>query len=126
MTEQKSNLGNKQLLCPECRNDQIKKDEIHGELICKNCGLVLKESLFDFGPEWRAFDKEDVEQKDRTGGLIKYAKLNKGLSTEIDKYDRDIRGQSIQPERKAQLYRLRKWQRHARMSDSMQRNLSIA
>ncbi|MEA3255276.1 MAG: hypothetical protein U9Q22_05530, partial [Candidatus Altiarchaeota archaeon] len=33
---------------------------------------------------------------------------------------------SIQPERKAQLYRLRKWQRRSRMSDSVQRNLSIA
>ncbi|MBD3262511.1 MAG: transcription initiation factor IIB [Candidatus Altiarchaeales archaeon] len=112
--------------CPDCGASNFITDHKHGEIICKNCGSVLEENMFDFGPEWRAFDEEQKSKRARTGGPVKFAKLNKGLTTEIDRYDRDIRGGAIQPERKAQLYRLRKWQRRSRMSDSVQRNLSIA
>lgn len=112
--------------CPGCKRKNLVTDYKHGELLCKDCGLVIEEGLFDFGPEWRAFDEEQKSKRARTGGPVKFAKLNKGLTTEIDRYDRDIRGGNIQPERKAQLYRLRKWQRRSRMSDSVQRNLSIA
>jgi len=112
--------------CPECRNMNLITDYKHGEIVCEKCGLVIKDSLYDFGPEWRAFDEEQRNKKVRTGGAVKFGKMNKGLTTEIDRYDRDIRGGSIRPERRAQLYRLRKWQRRSRMSDSVQRNLSIA
>ena len=112
--------------CPSCGGGNLVTDYAHGEIVCKKCGLVISEELIDFGPEWRAFDEEQRSKRSRTGGPVKYAKLDKGLTTEIDKYDRDIRGGAIQPERKAQLYRLRKWQRRSRMSDSFQRNLSIA
>lgn len=112
--------------CPDCGSPSLITDYKHGEVVCKKCGLVLEEEIFDFGPEWRAFDEEQKSKRARTGGPVKFAKLNKGLTTEIDRYDRDIRGGAIQPERKAQLYRLRKWQRRSRMSDSVQRNLSIA
>jgi len=112
--------------CPDCGATNLITDYKHGEIVCPACGLVLEDGLFDFGPEWRAFDEEQKSKRARTGGPVKFAKLNKGLTTEIDRYDRDIRGGAIQPERKAQLYRLRKWQRRSRMSDSVQRNLSIA
>jgi len=112
--------------CPDCGSINLVTDHKHGEIVCKKCGLVLEDGIFDFGPEWRAFDEEQKSKRARTGGPVKFAKLNKGLTTEIDRYDRDIRGGAIQPERKAQLYRLRKWQRRSRMSDSVQRNLSIA
>jgi len=101
-------------------------DYKHGEVICKKCGLVIKDEIMDVGPEWQAFDEEQAERKIRVGSPLKFSKQSKGLTTEIDRYDRDIRGEPIQPERKAQLYRLRKWQRRSRMSNSMQRNLSIA
>ncbi len=113
-------------LCPHCQNSNLRTDYAHGEIVCRDCGFVLEDEMFDLGPEWRAFDEDQKSKRSRTGGLVRYAKLNKGLTTEIDRYDRDIRGGAIQPERKAQLYRLRKWQRRSRMSDSIQRNLSIA
>jgi len=112
--------------CPACKSPGMITDYTHGELVCKNCGFIIADRLFDFGPEWRAFDDDQKNKRSRTGGPVKFAKLNKGLTTEIDRYDRDIRGGAVQPERKAQLYRLRKWQRRSRMSDSTQRNLSIA
>ncbi len=119
-----SNSGKKP--CPQCGSQNIMVDYRHGELVCQKCGLVLEEEILDLGPEWRAFDEEQKSKKSRTGGAVKFAKLSKGLTTEIDRYDRDIRGGPIEPERKAQLYRLRKWHKRSRMYDSVQRNLSIA
>ncbi len=112
--------------CPGCGRNRIVSDYVRGELFCRDCGLVLEDKLFDFGPEWRAFDKEDMDKRSRTGGLLKYGKLTKGLTTEIDKYDRDIKGKAIPVEKKAKWYRLRRWQKRSRMATSLQRNLSIA
>jgi len=112
--------------CPRCKSKKIVSDYVHGETYCGKCGFVIEENLFDFGPEWRAFDREDLDKRARTGGLLRYAKLTKGLTTEIDKYDRDIKGKAVPVESKAKLYRLRKWQKRSRMATSLQRNLSIA
>lgn len=112
--------------CRACGSTKTVVDYRHGEIICKNCGLVISDTLFDFGPEWRAFDEEQMNKRARTGGPLRYAKQNIGLTTEIDRYDRDIKGSAIPTERKAQLYRLRKWQRRSRMGTSVDRNLSIA
>jgi transcription initiation factor TFIIB len=113
-------------LCKACGSTQTVVDYKHGEVLCKMCGLVIADMLFDFGPEWRAFDEEQMSKRARTGGPIKFAKQNIGLTTEIDRYDRDIKGTAVPSERKAQLYRLRKWQRRSRMGTSVDRNLSIA
>ncbi len=112
--------------CTDCGGTNLRLDQKHAEMVCMDCGLVMEESLVDSGPEWRAFNPEQRARRARTGGPVKYSKLNKGLTTEIDRYDRDIRGSHISPKHKAKLYRMRKWQRRARMSDSLQRNLSIA
>jgi transcription initiation factor TFIIB len=112
--------------CPSCGSKKLVIDHVHGESFCRDCGLVIEEKLFDFGPEWRAFDKDDIDKRSRTGGLLKYGKLTKGLTTEIDKYDRDIKGKAIPVEKKAKWYRLRRWQKRSRMATSLQRNLSIA
>ena len=53
--------------CPECGSTQLVRDYERGELICKNCGLVIDESYIDQGPEWRAFDSEQTESRARTG-----------------------------------------------------------
>ncbi|MEA3255238.1 MAG: TFIIB-type zinc ribbon-containing protein, partial [Candidatus Altiarchaeota archaeon] len=75
--------------CPSCNGLNLVTDYKHGELVCKNCGLVIDDELLDFGPEWRAFDEEQKSKRSRTGSPVKYAKLNKGLTTEIDRYERD-------------------------------------
>ena len=51
---------------------------------------------------------------------------NKGLVTEIDQYNRDVRGGKIAPSQQAQLYRMRKWHKRASISNSVERNLAIA
>jgi len=42
--------------CPECGTARIVRDYERGELVCKQCGLVIEDRYIDQGPEWRAFD----------------------------------------------------------------------
>ncbi len=112
--------------CPECHGKRLKKDAERGEIICLDCGLVLEENLIQNAPEWRAFDAEQRATRARTGAPLKYMSPNKGLVTEIDQYNRDVRGGKIAPSQQAQLYRMRKWHKRASISNSLERNLAIA
>ncbi len=112
--------------CPACGSKKLLRDYERGEIICGNCGLVVAENLADSGPEWRAFDSEQREKRARGGAPIKYTRPNKGLTTEIDQYNRDIHGVKISSKKQAQFYRMRKWHKRASVSTSMERNLAIA
>jgi len=112
--------------CPECGSKHLSKDYSRAELVCRNCGLVLDEDIIDHGPEWRAFDSEQREKRARTGAPMTYTIHDKGLSTTIGWKNRDSYGKSIPTRSRAQLYRLRKWQRRIRISDATERNLAIA
>lgn len=112
--------------CPECKGTKIIQDYERGELICATCGLVISDSMVDEGPEWRAFDSDQRDKRARTGAPIKLMRPNKGLSTEIDQYNRDIRGVKINTKKQAQLYRMRKWHKRSSIQSSVERNLAIA
>jgi transcription initiation factor TFIIB len=61
------------------------------------------------------------------GGVFAHNTIHdKGLSTMIDWRDRDSHGKDLTPKRRAQIYRLRKWQRRIRVSDATERNLAFA
>ncbi|MCL5433682.1 MAG: transcription initiation factor IIB [Candidatus Marsarchaeota archaeon] len=113
-------------ICPSCGSTNIIRDNERGELICNSCGLIIEENMADTGPEWRAFDTEQRNAKSRTGAPMKYTKSNKGLVTEIDLYNKDIRGVKIPSKRQAQLYRMRKWHKRASIASSSERNYLIA
>ncbi|MEW6035132.1 MAG: transcription initiation factor IIB [Candidatus Micrarchaeota archaeon] len=112
--------------CPECKSKRLVRDYEKGEILCSSCGLILSENIHDMGPEWRAFDTEQKEKKARGGAPIKFMRPNKGLVTEIDQYNRDIRGGKISPKKQAQLYRMRRWHKRVSIASSMERNLVIA
>ena len=112
--------------CPECGNKKLIRDYEKGELICGGCGLIISENIYDVGPEWRAFDAEQKAKRARGGAPIKLTKPNKGLVTEIDQYNRDIRGTKISQKKQPQLYRMRKWHKRISISTSLERNLVIA
>jgi len=112
--------------CPECGSTYLSRDHSRAELVCKNCGLVIDEDFIDYGPEWRAFDSNQREKRARTGAPMTYTIHDKGLSTTISWKNRDSYGKSIPTRNRAQLYRLRKWQRRIRISNSTERNLATA
>jgi len=112
--------------CPECGSTRLMRDYESAEIVCMNCGFVLAARITDRGPEWRAFDNEQRIKRTRVGAPLTYTIHDKGLSTMIDWHDRDIYGKSLSPGQKAQVYRLRKWQRRIRVSDATERNLAFA
>jgi transcription initiation factor TFIIB len=112
--------------CPECGGTRLIRDPEMAEIVCMDCGMVVASKIADRGPEWRAFDDEQRSKRTRVGAPLTYTIHDKGLSTMIDWHDRDIYGKSLSPGQKAQVYRLRKWQRRIRVSDATERNLAFA
>jgi len=121
-----SSLPVKVQQCPECGSTRLMRDYESAEIVCMNCGIVVASKLADRGPEWRAFDDEQRAKRARVGAPLTYTIHDKGLSTMIDWHDRDIYGKRLSPGQKAQIYRLRKWQRRIRVSDATERNLAFA
>lgn len=112
--------------CPECGSRNLIHDYERAELVCDGCGLVIDEDLIDMGPEWRAFDHDQRMKRSRVGAPMTYTIHDKGLSTMIDWRNRDSYGKLISSENRAQLYRLRKWQRRIRVNNATERNLAFA
>ncbi len=112
--------------CPECGSTNLIRDYEHGELICGECGAVIEDSFIDQGPDWRAFDSEQNDSRARTGSPMTFTIHDKGLSTDISWKNKDSYGRSIPTRNRAQLYRLRKWQKRIKVSNAAERNLSQA
>jgi len=124
--EEDSSSVEKVTECPECGSGHLAQDYDRGELICEDCGLVIDNQYIDEGPEWRAFDMKQEEKRARTGAPMTEMVHDKGLSTSIDSSNHDSYGRAIPSKKKAQIYRLRKWQRRIRVSDAAERNLAYA
>jgi transcription initiation factor TFIIB len=113
-------------LCPECGQNNLVEDYEMGEIICQDCGLVILENLVDKGPEWRAFTREERQQRSRVGTPSTLSVHDKGLSTIIDQVNKDAFGKELAIPIQLQMLRLRKWQIRARVHSSIDRNLSQA
>lgn len=68
-------------ICPRCGSRNLIADHYKGEVICADCGCVIKEKVEDLRPEWRAYDKEEKEERNRAGAPLSMAMYDKGLST---------------------------------------------
>lgn len=90
------------------------------------CGVVQSSLIVDTGPEWRAFDHKQREDLPRVGSPVTWTIHDKGLSTTIGWQNKDASGKNLSPEERARLYRLRKWNRRSKVSDSTHRNLAHA
>ncbi|MEF8808690.1 transcription initiation factor IIB [Natronomonas sp.] len=111
--------------CPEC-GGKLSADTEHGETVCRDCGLVVEEDEIDRGPEWRAFDSAEKDEKSRVGAPTTNMMHDKGLSTNIDWRDQDAYGNSLSSNQRQKMQRLRKWNERFRTRDSKERNLKQA
>ena len=111
--------------CPECSGSLVMDDE-HGETVCEDCGLVVESDEIDRGPEWRAFDSSEKDEKSRVGAPTTNMMHDKGLSTNIDWRDKDAYGNSLSNKQRQKMQRLRKWNERFRTRDSKERNLKQA
>ncbi|WP_423745961.1 transcription initiation factor IIB (plasmid) [Haladaptatus sp. SPP-AMP-3] len=117
--------GQKGRNCPECSGKLI-ADSGHGETICEDCGLVVEVDNVDRGPEWRAFDAKEKNEKSRVGAPTTNTMHDKGLSTNIDWRNKDAYGNSLGSRQREKMQRLRKWNERFRTRDSKERNLKQA
>ena len=122
----KGNMLNNEDVCPECGSTNIVHDPDSGELICGDCGLVMKDSMVNEGPEWRAFTPTEKESRSRVGVPLSFAVHDKGLTTMIGRVGRDAFGRKLPMDTKLQMLRLRKWQIRSRVHSSVDRNLAQA
>ena len=111
--------------CPEC-SGRLTQDAEHGETVCEDCGLVVEEDEIDRGPEWRAFDASEKDQKSRVGAPTTQMMHDKGLSTNIGWQDKDAYGNSLSSRQRQKMQRLRTWNERFRTRDSRERNLKQA
>ena len=107
--------------CPECTGINLFFNKDKGEVICKDCGLVVEEKMVSFGQEWRDFEADTSKNLRRTGAPMTYTQYDQGLGTEV--------GQSsdlykLNEKDKNKFFRLRKWQ--YRISTAIERNLKLA
>jgi transcription initiation factor TFIIB len=123
--EREQDGGGETLACPEC-GGSLQTDTEHGETVCADCGLVVEEDEIDHGPEWRAFDASEKDEKSRVGAPTTKMMHDKGLSTNIDWRDQDAYGNSLGSRQRQKMQRLRKWNERFRTRDSKERNLKQA
>jgi transcription initiation factor TFIIB len=112
--------------CPECGSTEISRNYDRGEVTCMNCGLVINERIIDHGAEWRAFTPEEKEKRSRVGSPMTPTVHDKGLSTVIDWRDKDAMGKRLEPRKRIEVLRWRKWQIRTRVHSSIDRNLAQA
>lgn len=93
--------------CPECGSQDVAYDAHRGETVCERCGLVLTEGEIDHGPEWRAFNPEQREERSRTGPGRTIMRHDMGLGTQIGSA-KDVKGED-----RSKVYRMRRYHRRA-------------
>ncbi|MFC4440527.1 transcription initiation factor IIB family protein [Halostagnicola sp. GCM10023398] len=98
----------------------------HAETVCEDCGLVVDEGEIDRGPEWRAFDAAEKDEKSRVGAPTTNMMHDQGLSTNIGWQDKDAYGKSLSSRQRQKMQRLRTWNERFRTRDSKERNLKQA
>jgi transcription initiation factor TFIIB len=112
-------------VCEECGGNLVTDSE-HGETVCSECGLVVEEDEIDPGPEWRAFDSREKDEKSRVGAPTTNMMHDKGLSTNIGWQDKDAYGNALSSRQREKMQRLRTWNERFRTRDSKERNLKQA
>ena len=112
-------------MCSICkRNDRLVTDAESGEIICSSCGTVISDKVQDISrPERRSFNLEEANVRIRTGVPTSIAFADMGLSTVINKYDRDGSGRPLDAEMRVRMQRLRMWDLRTHNHSATDRNL---
>lgn len=114
------------MLCSICKSAQTVTDAESGEVICRNCGLVLSDRAQESRPEWRAFTSEEVNDRSRTGIPRSLARHDMGLSTVIGRTDKDASGRILDGAMRSTMGRLRAWDFRTQAHSPTDRNLRQA
>jgi transcription initiation factor TFIIB len=117
------------ITCSICNNNsgQIITDTESGEIICRNCGMVMLDNVQETRPEWRSFTTDDSNNtRSRTGMPTSLARHDKGLATIIGRANKDASGQVLDAAMRTTMERLRTWDFRTQAHTSTDRNLRQA
>ena len=80
-------LKRKDEICPSCRKiNSLRTDHARGEVVCKECRIVVEDRLIDQSSEWRNFSAETSthsSDRNRAGGPRDEYVSDSGLNTTI-------------------------------------------
>lgn len=107
--------------CPECESTNLYNNKDKGEIICRNCGLVIDSKNISLGKEWRDFEESEESEMRRSGAPTSYTKYDLGMGTAIGSESDAF---SLDKKQRYKLQRLKRWQK--RLSTVMEKNLKIA
>jgi transcription initiation factor TFIIB len=117
------------IICSTCNNDQTSVTDLEsGEIICRNCGMVMLDNIQETRPEWRSFTTSDDANntRSRTGMPTSLARHDKGLATIIGRTNKDASGQVLDAAMRTTMERLRTWDFRTQAHTSTDRNLRQA
>jgi transcription initiation factor TFIIB len=117
------------ITCSICNNNngQIITDNESGEIICRNCGMVMLDNVQETRPEWRSFPTDEANNtRSRTGMPTSLARHDKGLATIIGRTNKDASGQVLDAAMRTTMERLRTWDFRTQAHTSTDRNLRQA
>ena len=103
-----------------CKNLYPITDLSTGEITCATCGSVILEKAVVIGPEQTGFSKEEYESNTRVGRKITLKISDMGLSTTIERSNKDSTGKSLSSENARIFHRLRLWDRNSRYKQEHQ------
>jgi transcription initiation factor TFIIB len=113
-------------VCPNCGSSHLIRDDIRGEIVCADCGLVVDASALVSDRGQRG-SKEDTGREARGWGpVISPLMPDKGLFSEIGVPTRDFQGNSLSRNTSLKFYHLRKLNHRLRAARTHQRNLVVA
>lgn len=107
--------------CSKCQLDHLVADPQSGEVICSMCGLVIQEKTQETKIQ---FYDPGVDRRGLEPSSLAYYDM--GLSTIMDKTNKDSKGQSIDPFVHSTIQRLRTWDHRIQLGSSKARNLKRA
>jgi len=115
------------ITCSTCniKENKMVTDTVSGELVCSNCGTVIRDCIEEIGKEWTNF-KDSETDKSRTGMPFSLAVHDMNLSTVIGKTNKDSTGQLIDSGMQARMNRLRIWDSRTMYRESTSRNFTTA
>src|SRR5919106_1121651 len=114
------------IICSVCSDGQMVTDPESGEIICRNCGIVMLDKIQESRPEWRAFTADSGNDRSRTGTPSSLARHDMGLSTVIGRADKDASGNTIDVSMRSTMDRLRAWDFRTQAHTPTDRNLRQA
>ncbi len=111
--------------CPNCgKKGTFVRDEESGEMVCSNCGFVLREKEEETGPAFSS--SEGGAPQISSGPPTSIAQPDMGLETVIGRTGRDASGSALPSGMRSTVERMRVWDRRSQPHQSAYRNMSKA